>query len=158
MRFSKQNGFGPVEEPPTLHTLHTIHTQLHPGTHDYLAYRDGTELHDLLSNATAAELAAVQQIAIAMHITRLKGSIGSRGNTSCLLQESTLGLILPHLPDECSVIIVKRRTTSSRMKSTKCKRHNIQRMLELLKKTITQHGRTSRYPMIIYRHGTKTVT
>ena len=134
MRFSKQNGFGPVEEPPTLHTLHTIHTQLRPGTHDYLAYRDGIELHDLLSNATAAELAAVQQIAIAMHITRLKGSIGSRGNTSCLLQESTLGLILPHLPDECSVIIVKRRTTSSRMKSTKYKRHNIQRMLELLKK------------------------
>ena len=89
-----------------------------------------------MSNATNAEEAAIRPIAPAFSIINLTGgNIASRGNTSCLLQESRLGLILPNLPENCRVVIVKRRDTSSRMRSTKYKRYNIETMLRLLRRT-----------------------
>ena len=140
---AKRSGFGQVKPPLT---QDTIPPELLPGIDNCLAYQDGIELHDLLPNKTTAEQAAVQQISIALHITKLKGSIASRSNTSCLLQESRLGRVLPPLSEDCSVMIVKCRATSTHMKSTKYKCNNIQRILELQKKIIPR-GRTYRYPL-----------
>ena len=133
MRFSEKSGFGRIPPPPI---SGDPPDDLQAGTPEYQAFQDYCRLHTLLSNATAAEIVAVRRISIAQQITRLNGGgIASAGNTSCLLQETTLGTILPPLPQDCSVIIIKRQGTSSRMKSTKYKRSNIQDMITLLKKT-----------------------
>ena len=133
MWFSERNGFGIIPPPPN---SEDPPPDLQTGTPEYQSFQDYCELHALLSNATAAEMCAVRRIYIAQQITRLNGGgIASAGNTTCLLQETTLGTILPPLPQNCSVIIITRRGTSSRMKSTKYKRANIQRMITLLKRT-----------------------
>ena len=106
------------------------------GTPQWQHYDDHITLQHLMLNATNAEEAAIRPISPAFGIIFLSGgNIASRGNTSCLLQDSRLGLILPHLPENCRIIIVKQRNTVGRMRSTKYKRSNIQLMLHLLHKT-----------------------
>lgn len=137
MRLSKKCGFGPIPPPPTATKLAEVQAT-HPfNTAYHDAYRDYIELHGLMTNLTDAEQAAIKPIAIAMQITKLSGgNIASAGNTTCMLQETTIGLVLPRLPRDCFVVIVKRRnSSSSRMTTTKYKRRTIERTLELLKKT-----------------------
>ena len=131
LRFSEKSGFGIIPRPPQL-----CPDNLLEGTPQYNHYHDHITLQRLMSNATNAEEAAIRPIAPAFSIINLTGgNIASRGNTSCLLQESRLGLILPNLPENCRVVIVKRRDTSSRMRSTKYKQYNIETMLRLLRRT-----------------------
>ncbi len=61
----------------------------------------GRELRNLLSNFTAAEEAAIRQIAPTLSIVRLsQGSLASKGDTSCVWHKSRLTVILPNLPVE----------------------------------------------------------
>ena len=103
------------------------------------------ELHDLLSTFTPVEEAAIRPITPLISIVKLNnGGIGSKGNTSCVWQQSKLNLVLPNLPDQCNYIIVTRPSSgnsanpdnsNSGLKSTRFKRQKIQRALELLKQT-----------------------
>ena len=124
LRFSEKNGFGVIQRPALETSLSSVVPRppqiypdnLDPGTLQYEYYNDHITLQLLLSNATNAEEAAICPIAPAFSIIHLTaGNIASRGNTSCLLQESRLGLILPNLPEDCRVVIVKRSETASRM-------------------------------------------
>jgi hypothetical protein len=97
------------------------------------------ELRNLLSNFTAAEEAAIHQIAPTLSIVRLsQGSLASKGNTSCVWHKSRLTMILPNLLAECKFIVVKRisnNNSHTSIKSMKFWQENIQRALYLLKNT-----------------------
>lgn len=88
---------------------------------------------------TAAEEAAIRQITPLISIVRLThGNIGSKGNTSCVWQQSRLNTVLPNLPQNCGYIVVKRASQNqqgSQLRSTRFSRHRIQRALELLQET-----------------------
>ena len=89
---------------------------------------------------TCAEEAAIRQITPLISIVRLStGSIGMRGNTSCLWQQSRLNIVLPNLPNDCKYIVIQRRNTNrsnNNMSSTKFERAKIQEALELLTNTV----------------------
>ena len=126
-KFSLRNGFGcvlprPIKEDPN--------------------YAKSRELHELLSKFTMVEEAAIRSIVPLLSIVRLMhGSIGTKGNTSCVWQQSTLATVLPNLPSECKFIIINRKTKQnkpgkSQITSTKFERINIQRAIELLMDTV----------------------
>ena len=89
---------------------------------------------------TGAEEAAIRQISPLISIVRFPhGSLGSKGNTTCVWQQSKLNLVLPNLPEECKFIIIRRKQKKggkSELKSTKFERRRIQRALELLSQTV----------------------
>ena len=97
-------------------------------------------MHQLLRSFTGAEEAAIRQITPLISIVRFPhGSLGSKGNTSCVWQQSKLNLILPNLPEECKFIVIRRKHKKrgkSDLKSTKFERFKIQRALELLSHTV----------------------
>jgi hypothetical protein len=96
------------------------------------------ELRNLLSTLTAAEEAAIRQIAPTLSIVHLsQGSMASKSNTSCVWQKSRLTRILPNLPAECKFIVVKRisnNNSHTSIMSTTFWRENIARALYLLQK------------------------
>ena len=99
------------------------------------------ELHGLLKSFTGAEEAAIRQISPLISIVCFPhGSLGSKGNTTCVWQQSKLNLILPNLPEECKFVIIrhkqKKKDCKSQLKSTKFERRKIQRALELLSHTV----------------------
>ena len=127
--FAFCNGFGPVPYPPP---------QSPNEDENFTIYR---KLHSLMKSLTAAEEAAIRQITPSISIVRLTHSnIGSKGNTSCVWQQSKLNLILPNLPEECKFIIIthlqKKKKGTSELKSTKFERKKIQETLELLSHTV----------------------
>ena len=93
-----------------------------------------------MQSLTAAEEAAIRQITPLISIVRLDhGNLATKGNTSCVWQQSKLSRILPNLPTECKFVILTRRQRShdngnnqSQLKSTKFKRAKIQEALELI--------------------------
>ena len=96
--FSRRNGFGPVPVPPVFNENENANVKM---------YR---ELHDLMNRLTGAEEAAIRQITPLISIVRFShGSLGSKGNTTCVWQQSQLNLILPNLPEECKFIIIRRK-------------------------------------------------
>ena len=51
---------------------------------------------------TCIEEAAIRQITPLISIVKLAyGNIGSKGNTTCMWNESKLSTILPNLPSKC---------------------------------------------------------
>ena len=96
--FARRNGFGPVPLPPAFDENQNNNLNM---------YR---ELHDLLTSFTGAEEAAIRQITPLISIVRFPhGSLGSKGNTTCVWQQSKLNLILPNLPEECKFIVIRRK-------------------------------------------------
>ena len=132
--FSSRNGFGPTHViGPT-----PIHNNDDPN------FDKCRRLHELMQSLTAAEEAAIRQITPLISIVRLDhGNLATKGNTSCVWQQSKLNLVLPNLPRECKFVILTRRQRSndngnnqSQLKSTKFKRSKIQEALELLSCTV----------------------
>ena len=128
LTFARRNGFGPVPLPPALDENENINVKM---------FR---ELYDLMNSLTGAEEAAICQISPLISIVRFPhGSLGSKGNTTCVWQQSKLNLILPNLPEECKFIIIRckqKKGDKSELKSTKFERRKIQRALELLSHTV----------------------
>ena len=97
-------------------------------------------MQSLLTNLTSAEEAAIHQITPLISLVRLStGSIGMKGNTSCVWQQSKLNIILPNLPHECKFIVIQRRSTNranNELTSTKFERAKIAEVLELLSTTV----------------------
>jgi hypothetical protein len=123
-KFSLMNGFGPAYCP-----LPIVPSE----APEVAASR---ELHSLLTSFTSAEEMAIRQIAPFIRITKLRqGNIGMVGNTSCAHVHSRLSQILPNLPTECKVIILKYRHGDQGLASTQFRRDRIQRALTLLRNT-----------------------
>ena len=127
--FATRNGFGPVPIPPLLSKNENKNVTM---------YR---ESYHLLSTFTGAEEAAIHQNSQLISIVRFPhGSLGSKGNTTCVWQQSKLNLILPNLPEECKFVIIrhkqKKKDGKSQLKSTKFERRKIQRALVLLSHTV----------------------
>ena len=96
--FATRNGFGPVPIPPVFDKNENNNVTM---------YR---ELYHLLSTFTGAEEAAIRQISPLISIVRFPhGSLGSKGNTTCVWQQSKLNLILPNLPEECKFVIIRHK-------------------------------------------------
>ena len=71
------------------------------------------ELQHLLLSFTIVEEAAIRTVVPLISIVRLMhGSIKTKGNTSCVWQQSRLSAVLPNLPSDCSFIIINRRNKS----------------------------------------------
>ena len=123
-KFSLMNGFGPVYSPPA-----AVPDEAAP-------IAASRELHTLLTSFTSAEEMAIRQIAPFIRITKLRqGNIGMVGNTSCAHVHSRMNLILPNLPEECKVIILKYRRGVHGLASTQFRRDRIERALTLLQRT-----------------------
>ena len=146
--FSTRNGFGPthVMNPTPIENNHNAN------------FEKCRRLHELMQSLTAAEEAAIRQITPLISIVRLDhGNLATKGNTSCVWQQSKLNLILPNLPTECKFVILTRRQRShgnannqSQLKSTKFKRAKIQEALELLSCTVEGVWKTTpRYQLQI---------
>ncbi|KAL7537702.1 hypothetical protein ACHAXR_008006, partial [Thalassiosira sp. AJA248-18] len=127
-KFSERNGYGTVPSVPCLELL--------PATTD-ANVRRSVQLHELLSSFTPVEEAAIRRITPLASIVKLAhGNIGTKGNISCVWQQSSLGTVLPNLPQDCRfIVIVRQQGTSSQLKSTKFNRAKIQLALQLLKET-----------------------
>lgn len=99
------------------------------------------ELDNLLLSFTAAEESAVRQVSPLVSLARLRhGNIGSKGNVTCVHQNSTWQHVLPNLPSECHTIRVKYKKHrnhrssegNSTMASFEFQRSKIQRFCELV--------------------------
>ena len=56
---------------------------------------------------TCIEEAAIRQITPLISIVKLAyGNIGSKGNTTCMWNESKLSTILPNLPSKCQYFVL----------------------------------------------------
>ena len=65
------------------------------------------ELKLILSTMTCIEVAAIRQITPLISIVKLAyGNIGSKGNTTCMWNESKLSIILPNLPSKCQYFVL----------------------------------------------------
>jgi hypothetical protein len=100
------------------------------------------ELKTLLDSLTIAEDLAIQQIMPLMTIVRLKHrNIASKGNVTCVWQESRLNSILPNLPQQCATIVIERSKKIGdqlvALASCHCKHWKIERVLRLL--NVTRH-------------------
>ena len=132
MQFSLRNGYGPVpeykKEYPTLSNIPS-------NTSDKVLL--SVKLHHLLDSLTAAEEAAVRRITPLLKLYRLThGNMGVRGNVHCVWVNSTLGKVLPNLPEECKLIVVTRQgADGSRINSLKFEQSKIVQVLQLLKNT-----------------------
>ena len=80
--FSFRNGFGPTHKYP-------LQTYV-----ENMNITNGRRLQSILMSLTSAEEAAIRQITPLVSLVRLStGSIGMKGNTSCVWQQSRLNLI-----------------------------------------------------------------
>jgi len=80
----------------------------------------------------AAKEAAIRKIAPLMLIVCLAhGNNGLKGNTSCVSKNFKLSLVLPNLPEEYSVIIIKCNGSSQLggIKSTRFEKNKIVKAL-----------------------------
>ena len=132
--FSSRNSFGPVQYISDGLVNANIEVDEN--------YKIAHELQHLLLSFTIVEEAAIRSIVPLMSIIRLMhGSIKTKGNTSCVWQQSELSTVLPNLPSECKFIIINRRNKNgekgkSEMSSTKFERKKIETALKLLSKTV----------------------
>ena len=89
---------------------------------------------------TCIEEAAIRQITPLISIVKLAyGNIGSKGNTTCMWNESKLSTILPNLPSKCQYFVLSfksKQKSDILLKSTKYNRRKIQKCLELLSQTV----------------------
>ena len=89
---------------------------------------------------TCIEEAAIRQITPLISIVKLAyGNIGSKGNTTCMWNESKLSTILPNLPSKCQYFVLSFKSKQKSdiiLKSTKYNRRKIQKCLELLSQTV----------------------
>ena len=133
-KFSLKNGFGPI---PKTHTL----LNLRPDACQYTQMSH--MLHHLLSSLTPVEEAAIRRVCPLLSVVKLSyGNLGSKGNVSCVFQDSKLGTILPNLPTKYKFIVVMCNAgTSSEMVSMKFSRSKIEVVLKLLKLTGTEAWR-----------------
>ena len=140
--FSFRNGFGPAYKYPTQTFVENMNIT------------NGRRLQSLLMSFTSAEEAAIRQITPLVSLVRLStGSIGMKGNTSCVWQQSKLNIVLPNLPNECKFIVVQRRATNranNDLSSTKFERAKIAEVLELLSSTVEGVWKqTEEFPIVI---------
>ena len=129
LAYSRRNGMGPIPTYPRDEQFH-----LPP---QVKANMDKARvLRHLLDQLTPVEEAAIRQITPLIHLTRLThGNLGTKGNTSCVWQQSKLHLLLPHLPRDIKYIFIVRGNSRSRsgLKSTRVRRKFIQQALEMLR-------------------------
>ena len=132
MEFSLRNGYGPV---PDFKTEFPSLTSIPSNTSDKQLL--SVKLQHLLNSLTAAEEAAVRRITPLLKLYRLThGNMGVRGNVHCVWVNSTLGKVLPNLPEECKLIVVTRQgADGSRINSLKFEQSKIVEVLKLLKNT-----------------------
>jgi hypothetical protein len=128
--FSQRNGFGSIANIPT--DLFDIAEDIH--------ITKARELHFLLDSFTTVEKAAIRQITPLISILHCsQGNIGSKGNISCVFQQSRLAVILPNLPMECKYIILARSVNANNANlgvwSTKFRKDRIHWALMHLKET-----------------------
>jgi hypothetical protein len=143
-KFSLRNGYGPIPIParPVGYVPYDAAPRFPQGVPQEVRFSKECiefELHTLLDSFTAAEEAAIREITVLLSIVRLKGgNLGTKGTTTCVWNKSVVNHLLPNLPQECKVLVIKARTNQGgpdhvRMKSYQYKRKNIQRALELSK-------------------------
>ena len=76
-----------------------------------------------LSSMTCIEEAAIRQITPLISIVKLVfGNIGSKGNTTCMWNDSKLSNILPNLPSKCQYFVLShnsKKESKITLKSTK---------------------------------------
>ena len=105
------------------------------------------ELKDILSSMTCIEEAAIRQITPLISIVKLAhGNIGSKGNTTCMWNQSRLCTILPNLPNQCKYFVLSYKSKKDSdiiLKSTKFEKIKIQRCLELLSYTVENVWKSS---------------
>ena len=98
------------------------------------------ELKYILSTMSCIEEAAIRKITPLVSIVKLAhGNIGSKGNTTCMWNQSKLCTILPNLPSTCQYFVLSyeaKKKGSISLKSTKFERIKIQKCLELLSCTV----------------------
>ena len=88
-RLSRRNGFGPVPRAVK-------------GTTTY-------ELRQLMLSFTSAEEAGIRMVCPCISLIRLRyGNLGTKGNTTCVAQESKLQQVLPNIPEECKTLVIER--------------------------------------------------
>ena len=125
-KFSLHNGYGPIQVPPL---------QTNGERNEIKTWRKG---YALMNSLTIAEEAAIRRVAPLMQITKLAGgNIGSKGNTSCVQVHSKVAKFLPNLPEQCKVIVIRRKNQrgGTQLQSTKFSRKNIEEALVFLKAT-----------------------
>ena len=80
---------------------------------------------------TCIEEAAIRQITPLISIVKLAyGNIGSKGNTTCMWNESKLSTILPNLPSKCQYFVLSYKSkinSDIKLKSTEFNRKKIQK-------------------------------
>ena len=105
------------------------------------------ELKDILFSMTCIEEAAIRQITPLISIVKLAhGNIGSKGNTTCMWNQSRLCTILPNLPNQCKYFVLSYKSKKDSdiiLKSTKFEKIKIQRCLELLSYTVENVWKSS---------------
>ena len=135
-----RNGFGPVE-----YFHHKNYKDKIPrNAIEDPNYKICHQLHCLITDITLAEEAAIRQITPLISIVRLThGNCATKGNASCVWQESKLRTVLPNLPKECCYVLIrymsKRKSKNkelSPLRSTKFKRKKIEAILKLLVQTV----------------------
>lgn len=133
--FSTRNGFGPPS--PVSFSTDVAPEDPNIATKIVLAQ----ELDTLLRSMTAAEEAAIRQVSPLVSLARLRhGNIGSKGNITCVHQDTKWNKLLPNLPTECNTVRVKYRRrrlsrdqeVDSSMASFEFERAKIQRFCEII--------------------------
>ena len=92
-------------------------------------------LPEALSDLSYAEEGAIRRIAPLISFQALRyGGTAVKGNTSCVHRTSKLGNILPNLPEDCYMFVLRaKRRMGQGTVSMKCRRHKIQAALLYLK-------------------------
>ena len=89
---------------------------------------------------TCIEEDEIRQITLLISIDKLAyGNIGSKGNTTCMWNESELSTTLPNLPSKCQYFVLSyksKNNSSISLKSTEFNRRKIQKCFELLSQTV----------------------
>ena len=88
----------------------------------------------VLKGLTLAEEAAIRAVVPLVQVARLSaGNIASKGNISCVFQETSWSKVLPHLPEECKIIVLKReRGQKGALPSYRFRKEAIEEALTLL--------------------------
>ena len=84
------------------------------------------ELKRILSSMTSIEETATRQITLLISIVKLAfGNIGSKGNITCMWNDSKLSNILLNLPNKCQYFVLSynlKKESKITLKSTKIDR------------------------------------
>ena len=128
-QFSARNGFGPFPVLPKM-CPSDFDINIKPLPLTLLP----SHIQYLLSIATLAEESAFRQISPMMKLVRMKGNnLARKGVVSLVHQESVLQKILPNLPENCvsCVFTYQSKDSKNSMRSFRCRRWLIQRVLEM---------------------------